>query len=478
MLLAALLLYTCIFSTSILLNQSKDDLLIHDVSRLTKVKVKEIISGKGENELIDVVKEASENNWKISIGGTKHSQGGHSFYEDSVFLDMRNYNQILELNEEDKTITVQSGVTWNQIQEYINPFGLSVKVMQSSNVFTVGGSLSSNVHGRDPNYGPIIETVKSFRLLQADGSIITVSREENQKLFPLVIGGFGLFGVILDVTLELTDDALYMSTTNKMDYNDYVNHFNENIKGNDQVGLHFARLSVTPDSLLSEMYMTTYEKLEPDNANYPADVDVEELSLLVEEKNVARDKFFLGLSRKYDWGKTLTWYLQKKIYGDGTEGELVSRNNAMRPPIKFLDYDSSRDTDILQEYFIPTENFAGFVDDLREIIEEENLNLLNVTVRYTPANKEAFLSYSEQETFAFVLYFNQKLNEKDINRMEQKIVDAALEQKGTYYLTYQLFPTDDQIRQAYPQLDEFFDSKKQFDQEERFYHYFFERYKK
>ena len=183
-------------------------LLIHDVSRLFPAHVKEIVQGQEEEALIAAVKMARDKDLKISIAGSKHSQGGHAFYKDSVWLDMSAYNEILALDENEKTITVQSGTTWKQIQDFINPYGLSIKVMQSSNIFTVGGSLSSNVHGRDPKYGTIIETVDSFRLLTADGTIKEVSRTENEELFPLVIGGYGLFGVILDVTLQLTDDVL------------------------------------------------------------------------------------------------------------------------------------------------------------------------------------------------------------------------------------------------------------------------------
>ncbi|WP_078382744.1 FAD-binding oxidoreductase [Sutcliffiella halmapala] len=475
----ALLLYSGIFSYSFYQNQTSDDLLIQDVSRLNPVKVQKIIQGEVEEGLQQAVREAGEKNLKISIAGTRHSQGGHSFYEDSLWLDMRSYNKILNFDEHAKTITVQSGTTWNQIQDYINPFGLSVKVMQSSNVFTVGGSLSSNVHGRDPNYGPIIETVQSFRLLQADGSILEVSRNENEELFHLVIGGYGLFGVILDVTIELTEDELYVSKTTKMNYQDYYTYFQKHIKGNNDIGLHFARLSVTPETLLDEMYMTTFEKLEEGDKDYPSSTELEELRTLKEEKNVQRDKFFLGLSRKYDWGKTLTWYLQKRIYGDGTEGEIVSRNNAMKPPIQFLDYESSRDTDILQEYFIPTENFASFVETLREIVQEEELNLLNVTVRYTPKHDEGMLRYSEEETFALVLYFNQKLSDKGKKHMEQatqRMVDAAIALDGKYYLTYQLYPTNDQIRAAYPKVNLFFEHKLKYDPDERFFNNFYERY--
>ena len=76
---------------------------------------------------------ARTKNLKISISGKKHSQGGHAFYDNAVLLDMTHFNQILDLDVGKKIITVQSGVTWEQIQEYINPHNLSIKTMQSSN---------------------------------------------------------------------------------------------------------------------------------------------------------------------------------------------------------------------------------------------------------------------------------------------------------------------------------------------------------
>src|SRR5437660_314829 len=73
----------------------------------------------------------------------------------------------------------------------------SVAVMQSDNTFSVGGSLSVNCHGWQFGRPPIASTVESLRLMQADGSIVRCSRTENPELFSLVLGGYGLFGIIL-----------------------------------------------------------------------------------------------------------------------------------------------------------------------------------------------------------------------------------------------------------------------------------------
>jgi decaprenylphospho-beta-D-ribofuranose 2-oxidase len=467
------LLYVILFTYSYSQKKVQDELLISDVSRLFPVQVQEIIHSDQESGLINAVVKAAENNLKISIAGARHSQGGHAFYQDALLLDMRDFNEILSFNEKEKTITVQSGATWEDVQNYINPYNLSVKVMQSSNIFTIGGSLSANAHGRDIHYGPIIETVNSFRLLLADGSIIEVSREKNKELFQLVIGGYGLFGVILDVELQLTDNILYEEKTEFMDYKQYATYFKDNIMDQPSMGLHIARLSVAPNSFLTEMYATTY--LETDETRNSS---IEDYVELITEEYVVRNKFIFGLSRKYDWGKNRLWDLQKVIY-DPEKSLIISRNNAMRPAIEFLDYYSQKDTDILQEYFIPIDLFTSFVDDLREVMLEEDVNLINITVRYVPKSEEAFLSYAQDDMFALVLLINQGLSPKELEKAErftQQIIDMALEHDGTYYLTYQLYPSNEQMKRAYPNTDEFFQKKLYYDPDQRFMNKFYERY--
>ena len=75
--------------------------------------------------------------------------------------------------------------------------------MQSDNSFTVGGSLSVNCHGWQYSRPPIASTVESFRLMKADGDIVRCSRTENQELFSLVLGGYGLCGIILEADIRV-----------------------------------------------------------------------------------------------------------------------------------------------------------------------------------------------------------------------------------------------------------------------------------
>ncbi len=471
--LLLLLAYLAALGSSIFVYQNKiSHPVVKDKGRLLPIKVKNIQSATGEQELQQIVREANKTNDKLTIAGMQHSQGGQTLYPNAMLIDMKSYNKIVRFDRKRKTITVQSGATWNDIQKYINPYGLAIKVMQSQNIFTIGGSLSVNVHGRDIRNDALIDTVESFRLLNPDGDIINVSRKENSSLFYSVIGGYGLFGIILDVTLKLTDDELYRTRTKIMDYKKYEAYFQKNVLNNHSVKMHLARISIAPNTFLKEMYITDYvEANQHDLSQYNH----------LKGETIAIPKFFLGLSRYSDWGKNLFWDVQKK-YMKMSDGKLVSRNNVMRSDSNFMEYDSSTRTEVLQEYFVPVNQFTSYIDSLREALKKEkDFNLLNITIRFVDKNQEAVMSYAKDDMFALVLLINQGQSKKDIEqtqRVVRNMINITLEHHGSYYLPYYSYPSKKQLHEAYPRTDEFFNMKRKYDPKERFVNLFYEEYGK
>ena len=138
------------------------------------------------------------------------------------------------------------------------------------------------------------------------------------------------------------------------------------------------------------------------------------------------------------------------------------------------------DTDILQEYFVPFDRMPEFVDSLRAIVLRNRANLLNVTIRTVHRDSITALPYAKQDMFGLVLYFNVRFNNRD-NEVLQKttsdLIDAAAASGGTFYLPYQLFYSKEQLRRAYPEIDEFFAAKRRYDSAGLFTNKFYERYK-
>ena len=85
--------------------------------------------------------------------------------------------------------------------------------MQSNHDFGVAATFSVNAHGWPVPYGPFGSTVRSLRLMLADGTVVTCSRTENQELFQLAMGGYGLFGIILELEVDMVENLLLRPPT-------------------------------------------------------------------------------------------------------------------------------------------------------------------------------------------------------------------------------------------------------------------------
>jgi FAD binding domain-containing protein len=120
-----------------------------DVARLLPAKVGRVERIRDLEQMRALLREARDKGLKVSIAGSRHSQGGQTYTDGALVFDMKGFNRILALDEKAKTLTAQAGATWDDVQHYVSPHGLAVKVMQSSYVFTLGGTLSANAHGRD-----------------------------------------------------------------------------------------------------------------------------------------------------------------------------------------------------------------------------------------------------------------------------------------------------------------------------------------
>ena len=443
---------------------SKQNTTITDVSKLTKTTVTAIKTPATINELRTLIRSTKK---PLSIAGGRFSQGGQIAYPGAIVIDMTKFNHIKKFDPENKRITIETGTTWRDIQEHIDPHNLSVKTMQSYNDFTIGGSLSVNVHGRDINHGQLIETVESITVLNAEGSLITASRTKNQELFSAAIGGYGLVGVIVEATLSLTDNKKLEKKTQELAVDQYPAFFSKNIYHNSNAILHNANLY--PNDL-KKIISVTWCKTDKELTN---------TNRLQNSKNFyPTQQLGEQFVRRIPGYKKIRYAIDHKNF---PTKEVVWQNYEMSYSVKTLEpLTRFPSTTILQEYFIPCDKFHHFVDKLRTTIKKHNINIINVSIRHVPKNNESLLTYAPQESFAFVLYiniWNTGSGKRHAQQWTQKLIDHALSLSGIYYLPYQLYATPEQLHSSYPNLDRFLELKKKYDPNNRFVNKLFEHYR-
>ncbi len=445
---------------------------IDDFSRLNKTDIAKLVCPTSYEEIHDIIIAAKEHHQQLSISGIRHSQGGHAFYHNAIVINMAKLNNVIHFDPKGQTITVQTGITWREVQDYINPHNLAVKTMQIANLFTIGGSLSVNCNGIDPHYGPLIESVISLKIMLPDGSIVNASRTENKELFSLAIGGYGLFGIILEATFSLTENYIYNGETPSLSLEDYVTFIKENPKPS----LHFGFLTINllGKKLFSKVklfnfYPTDSEKLSPKRKRRVVKLH-QEPAIQVELAKI--HTYFWSQSK---FIKALHWVPLAIKYGG-----LVSRSNVMRPPASHLYVESKKSTNMVEQYFIPVDNLISFIDELERISRKLHINIMNVNFRFIPKNTESFLSYTHSDCIGIAIFFNQKLTpagDEKTKLWTQHLINTAIDLHGAYYLVIKSHATQEQIRQVYPKLDMFFALKKQYDPNEIFVNHFYKKYK-
>ena len=128
---------------------------------------------------------------------------GDSSLADSV-IDLTTLDYLLDFDHMTGRLRCCAGVTLNDLLNIIVSRGWFMPVTPGTKYVTVGGAIASDVHGKNHHLsGSFSDYVLNFKLLIADGSIVTCSRDDNADLFYATCGGMGLTGIILEADLRL-----------------------------------------------------------------------------------------------------------------------------------------------------------------------------------------------------------------------------------------------------------------------------------
>ncbi|TGK30716.1 FAD-binding oxidoreductase [Leptospira yasudae] len=455
-----LILLLFVFASSVF----ADPAIVNDVTQINPIPVARVVAPKTLDEIQDLVK---NHNGPISIGGGRFSMGGQIATENALFIDTREFDKILSFDAKTKMITVEPGITWRKLQEFIDPFGLSVQIKQTYSNFTIGGSLSVNAHGRYIGYGPMILSVRSIKVVLADGKLVNASPKENPEIFFASVGGYGGIGVIAEVTLALTDNKKVKRSVKKLPITEYKKFFFENVRNNAKAQFHNG--DIYPPAYENVNAVTWEETEEP--------VTVEDKIVPIKESYWLENLIYFWLT-ELPYGKEMRESVLDPLYY--RKDRVVWRNYEASYDVQELEPPTRRiSTYVLQEYFVPVEKFDEFYPLMRSILQKHDANVMNISIRHAKADSGSYLAWGRTEVFSFVIYYKQRVYEsakKEVGVWTRELIDAVTSVGGAYYLPYQLHATVSQFHKAYPNADRFFALKRKLDPSYKFRNKLWDKY--
>ncbi|GAB1479117.1 FAD-binding oxidoreductase [Paracoccaceae bacterium] len=393
------------------------------------------------------LREAAAAGRPVNLAAARHSMGGQAIPREGHAITFD--NGLVEAGAD--TYRVHAGARWHQVISALDPLGLSPKVMQTNADFGVAATFSVGAHGWPTAFGPMGSTVRSVKMLLADGSHITASRTENANLFAAAMGGYGLIGLITEMEVEAVPNMLLEPTFQVMAAEDFEAAFQAAVR---QVPMAYGRLNIDRAGFFREAMLGTWAPVEG-------------------EISPASGSGWLSIASRAifraqpgnEWVKRRRWGIETGI-GAWLTGA-ASRSTLMNEPVVTLDDRDPTRTDILHEYFVAPERFGDFLALCREIIPASYQELLNVTLRWVERDETALLSYAPQgPRIASVLLFSQEMSQRgeaDMARMTGRLIEAVQGIGGSYYLPYRPHASPAQFRAGYAQAAEFAALKRRVD---------------
>jgi len=146
-------------------------------------------------DVINAVNFGRDNGLAVAVRGGGHNGPGLGTCDDGLVIDLSRMRGI-RVDPSDKTVRVEGGCLWADVDHATHAFGLAVPsgILSSTGVggLTLGGGTGYLAR----NYGLTIDNLLSVDMVLADGHFVNASATENADLFWAVRGGGGNFGVV------------------------------------------------------------------------------------------------------------------------------------------------------------------------------------------------------------------------------------------------------------------------------------------
>ncbi|MYC07563.1 MAG: FAD-binding oxidoreductase [Chloroflexi bacterium] len=448
--------------------------IVNDVhSQLNETEMRRVVRPGSAAELQRVVAAVRDEGGSLSVAGGRHAMGGQQFLDGGTLLDMRGLNRIISLDSERGLLRVEAGIMWSDLVSGLRDMQHGqqrrwsiVQKQTGADRLSIGGALAANGHGRGLTYKPIVQDVESFDVVDAAGGLRHCSRAENAELFSLAIGGYGLFGVIYEVTLRLqlahrVRRVVEITTIDRLE-----SLFRQRIADGFTYGDFQYKTDETSPCFLRDGVMSCYipmpeydapkpELDAPQPLNMLSEQDWRGLLYLSHADKARAFEQYAGFYMSTDGQTYDSDTFQLSQYIDDYHRELDAILNS---PVK--------GTETITELYVPLPSLADFMDAAARELNRRKANVIYGTIRLIERDDETFLNWARRH-YACVV-FNLHVDHTDAGIAQtadalRALIDLATERGGSYFLTYNKFATQQQLARCYPQFPEFLAKKREYD---------------
>jgi FAD/FMN-containing dehydrogenase len=445
--------------------------LLNDVhSRLNPTRVRRLHRPRSIAEVQSLVRQAAADGLPVAICGARHSMGGQQFGTDAVQLDMSLMNRVLTVDSSRRTSRIESGARWPDILQGLRAAQVGVRVpltfrqkQTGADRLSLGGTLSVNAHGRGLRWPPIVSEIASFLIVDYGGEIHRCSRRENPELFRLAIGGYGLFGVVVEIELRLVPRRKLERVVELTSLDDIAATFEARNREDFEYGDFQFMTDSTSEGFMNHGVLSCYRQVADDREVTASRVELapDDWLRLLHLAHSDKASAFEHYARHYRGTHGQVYLSDEHQLGVYVEGYHDSLDREQDVPA----------SEMISELYVPRDRLTDFMATCKRDFREHSVDFIYGTIRLIEEDEETFLPWARKPFGCVVFNLHVRHDETGIAKARtdfRRLIDRALERGGSFFLTYHRWATREQLLEAYPELPGFLAAKKQYDPDERF----------
>jgi FAD/FMN-containing dehydrogenase len=458
-------------------------LVVNDLhSQLNATRVDAIVKPRTVEELRAAVLRARAAGKSVCVAGGRHAMGGQQFGDAAVLIDTRALNRFLSLDAENGVVDIEAGIQWPELIQQLaaaqegqeKQWGIYQK-QTGADRLSIGGALACNAHGRGLTLKPIIQQVDSLDLLDATGEIRTLSRTQEPNLFRLVIGGYGLFGVVTRVRLRVRPRVKVRRVVALGETGNIVERFNERIRSGFLYGDYQFATDDTRDSFLRRGVFSCYEPVDPGTplTPNPTRFNPEDWARLTFYSHTHKRRTFEIYSQRYLQTSGQIYWADSQLSAAYVDNYHEALDEATGAPVKA--------TEMITEIYVERPRLAAFMEDARLVLRDHEANVIYGTVRLIERDDETFLAWARKPYACVIFNLHIEHTPEDIASAAdafRALIDLGIQHGGSYYLTYHRWARREQVERCYPQMREFLSLKRRHDPGELFQSNWYRHYRR
>ena len=154
-------------------------------------------------ETVEQIQELVIRSNKLKALGTRHSFNDIADSPGDL-ISLEHFNQIVALDPERCTVTVEAGVRYGQLARWLHDEGYALHNLASLPHISVAGACATATHGSGDRHGNLATVVSAMEMVTGNGDVIVLSREQNREQFQGAVVGLGGLGVVTKLTLDIS----------------------------------------------------------------------------------------------------------------------------------------------------------------------------------------------------------------------------------------------------------------------------------